>query len=235
MSLEVAMMAMARPQPYAAESLRSMFTEDEIDVPVRVVVCGTDAAFLGPWEEDARVSVEMMSPEAFAVLSDHPRCWRITETFLRCLRPAASRESDLVLFQDDVLLARDWLKTTRSLAARAERIERNRLHRESAAIVLALFCPMKLSSLQGPLAFYQPRKFFGNQGLYLSADAIRALVPFAERHHDQMDDMVLKDFIRSGGARLFAINPNIVQHTGEDSTHGGYFHRSPSFRASGHG
>lgn len=232
--LEVAMMASGL-RACAPVTLAAMFGADEIDVPVRAVVCGPDAGFLGPWASDARVRVELLGAEAWAAYQDYSVNRRIAETFRRCVEGAAERGRALVLTQDDVVFAEGWLTTTR-YAARVARLELSvKRQLKNAPIVLALFAPAKFKRIHSPLAPYLPHCFYGNQGVYFSAPAVEALLPFANTQPpDQMDDMVVNQFVSQHKAHLFAINPNVVQHAPPSSTHGGALCLSPTFDPRGH-
>lgn len=228
------MMASARQKPYAQHSLESLFARDEVDVPVRVVVCGTDPGFLGPWATDPRVEIETLSHGALEAQAGWNVYQRITDTFMRCLWPAAERGHGLVLLQDDVSLARGWLRTVRRLETEAKRRVSCKRQVDDAAVVLALFASSKFRAVDKPLAVYQPRRFYGNVAIYLSPKVLAPLHAFADQRRGEMDDIIVKRFLLAGGAHLFAINPNVAQHTGDHSTHAGGYYRSPTFRAEGH-
>lgn len=232
--VEVAMMATERQQPYVHHSLASLFAQDDVDALVRVVVCGDDDTFLGSWANDRRVYVETLRTERYARYADYNIYRRITETFIRCVEGAAKRGRGLVLLQDDVALAKGWLQTVRVLGPEAKRQVSLTRRKEDAPVVLSLFSPQKIKAAESPLSPYPPRRFYGNVGLYMSAEVPPKLAPFARQHLGEMDDMVVKRFLRAGEAFLFAVNPNIVQHTGDASTHGGGFYRSPTFDPKGH-
>lgn len=235
MALQIAMMASKRARPYAQESLRSMFERDDIDVPVRVMACNSDPSFLGEWVDDERVQVEKLSDaEWLGAYANYNVCRKISETFLRCLIPATEAGDDLVLLQDDVMFSWDWLKTTRALFAEARGRLLLKFQDPERPVVLSLFSPGKHLGRDTPLAPYKMQCFYANIGLFFSANCLPGLVELTRRSLGEMDDMIVKDFLLRGGASLFAVNPSIIQHTGNVSTHGCTDVRSPTFKEYAH-
>lgn|SRR3990172_554828 len=235
MAIQIAMMASKRAHPYAQESLKSMFERDELDgVLVRVVAGASDPEFLGPWKDDERVTVDLLDEETFQTYSSYPVCRRISETFFRCLLPAAAAGDDLVLLQDDVLCAHNWLKTTRVVFAEARRRLLLRLQNPAAPVILALFSPQKYRGVDRPLAPYKPSRFYANIGLLFSANTLPGLIELTKLRMGDMDDMIVKECILRGGANLLAVNPSVIQHVGDASTHSCSYIRSPTFEECGH-
>jgi len=230
MSLQIAMMASPRARPYVVESLESLFARDTIDVPVRVVACTSDPAFTGKWVDDARVEVELLDDGVFRKAYPGFTIYRkISETFLRCIVPAAEAGDDLVLLQDDVRFAWRWLSITRAISTEANERLHLRYHHDKSQLVLALFSPGRYYATDTPLAPYKASGFYANIGLWFSANTLPGLVTLTRQRLGEMDDMIVKEHIMRNGAQLYAVNPNVVQHTGDASTHGGTFVRSPTF------
>ena len=108
---------------------------------------------------------------------------------------------------------------------------------------LALYCSQNLMAnpkrRRGPhLCDYPPGSFYGGQGLFISAALLPEMAAWVLRHGIELRDatndlqvnhMLKAEGVRKGPARLFAVQPNIVQHIGKVTTGVGRWHCSPTF------
>ena len=195
---------------------------------VRVVVDGGGAAYLGEWAIDPRVAIELLDEETGDELANAVVAQRISATFYRCLA-GAPQGVPMVVCQDDVEFAEDWWQQTLIAVTKAEALRANRAQKTPYA--LTLYATKKLRTLDRPLAPYKAGNFFGNQALYFPADTMELLVPYFRKMRvcGMMDDMLLKHFFIDYGVVLKIVNPNPAQHIGQEGTHAGKFHSSPTF------
>jgi len=220
-----------RQPSYVKQTLESLFTADrsifdgEHPATVSVVVDGTDADYLGAWKNDTRLVVELLDKRGSAALKRANKARRIAETCYRALRTAPDG-ADFVLLQDDAWLARGWAGFLRDAVAEAD----TRRNNVSMRYAIALYAAMK-TPVQRPLARYNPRCFYGNVGLYLPAALFPRVVDHFAEHRGcgEMDDMIMKRFFIDFVHDLYVLVPNVVQHIGDVSSHGGVQRRSESF------
>ena len=228
--LQITMMSCARTGAYACSSIASMFARDAIDARVTIVVDGDDPTYLEGWESDSRVEVDVLERQVAESRRRDGVLKRIRETFMRCVKVGVKGEGGLVLLQDDVRFACSWLATTRRCAALVHR-RLGYAHGRDVPFVLALYAA-DMTFKSKPVAPYPHRRFWGNVGLYFSPRCVAELHEYLVDTTEVArggDDIWLKRYIATSSAELFVVNPNVVQHCGDQSTHGGRQHRSATF------
>ena len=108
---------------------------------------------------------------------------------------------------------------------------------------LALYCTQNMLGkpnrrITTHLYEYPPGSYYGAQGLYISRALLPELTAYVKRNgvelrnapNDiQVNHMIKQAQARRQNIRLFAVQPNIVQHVGKVTTGVGRWHQSPTF------
>jgi hypothetical protein len=223
MQAEIAISTCDRDPQYVHGTLESMFAKDAqcADRRVRLVVCGDSCAYLEPWVGRMGIRAEPMSRAEHKHALTKSAQYRTALNFMRVLEGGSG---PLIALQDDLDFADNWLWTTEEVAEQA-------IRKHGELTVIALYANYRFK--QKPLGHYNQFRFYGNQGLYLTP-LVRAQLRerMKKRERDGElgpDDMMVKDFICYSPTKLFALNPNVVQHIGETSAVQQRFHKSPTF------
>jgi hypothetical protein len=225
MDIDIAISTCDRDPQYLPDTLVSLYGADRAcaSVPLRLVVCGDSAAYLGdvtskPEHPDVRI--DLLSAAEWKQLQTLDIKRRILNNFVRVLAGGDARRP-IIALQDDVRFARDWLTKTVEIADYAAGD-----HGED--FILALYAAYRFK--RKPYFLYNPLRFYGNQALYMTPKARHGLLNYMYMA-DQFkpDDMMVKDYVQHSGTRLLAAYPSLVQHVGECSAVEDRFHRSPSF------
>lgn len=215
--VRVAMMACDREGAYVAESLRGIFAAEPSLRQVDIVIDGADAAFLGRWATDKRVVLHL--------LDDLPRDdegteWRTVRTFRRCLELHQSKQDaahpawrghHLVVVQDDVEFAPGWLTKTRAGLSWCENNAPN-----AAPWVLQVYTPFGLHDL--PVHQLDVDLYYANVGLAIPCGIVGSLMEHVGAPGvPRADDMAVAHYLKVKGGAYLALNPSVVQHTGDVS------------------
>lgn len=228
MKADIAIMTCPREPAYVAELLSSMFRSSQNqrmdDVRVRVVVDSENAAHLGAFADDKRLTVEALATPPEEPVG-HPH--RILRTFRRCLN-GANGTVPFVLMQDDAVVASLWLDAAlagHDMLANAK----------ARPFVLALWHGFAYHRHAESTMLMAPEYFAGNVGLLFPTDVLARLREFVEQRSDDLsepDDMLLKRFLMTCGVRIYNLNPAVVKHVGRKSTHLTYdiTVQTPSFK-----
>lgn len=215
--IEIAVSTCDRSPQYVHQTLENMVSSDRsaLHVRKRLVVSGASAAYLERW---SMLEIETWTPDEAAAAPATPQ-HRTGQNFMRQLR---GEDAPLVALQDDLAFSSRWLEKALETATAIEK--------KHPRFVLALYAPYKLRGLNGSAAPYSPFRFYGNQALLMPAVTRRELLAFCEQTSLGPDDMMVKAFLSQDHTKLFARNPNVVQHVGETSAVEQRFHRSPTFK-----
>ncbi len=231
MTHRVVMMACERTPNLACASLESLFVADPMLEFVDVVVDGQSSDFLAPWIGDCggRARVHLLNVVEDGELKHHHS--RVARTFHRCLKLAQPGE-DLVIVQDDVAAAANWLRTTLCVAEAAAAFIADLELPTDPSFLLQLFCAWPLQGR--PYHRLSPGQFFSCVGTFFPANMVPRLEAFftSEGYAEYPDDLLVQRFLMVEGDEYFAINPSVIQHTGSDaSTHGARPCTSPTYGA----
>lgn len=237
--IRVALTTVDRPRSYVQQTLDRLFVSDKTTEelpPVRVIVDGASADFLGEWADDPRVEVELLSLRTAHLQAELDPIDRCAFTTYRALNdhPGGQfdEEDSLILLQDDLEFASGWLEKTLEVTLCIE------ADTASDNFVLALYAPHPFE--KRPYSVYCRRDFYGCQALYLTPRAVHAMSGVLHdgniRHRGTgktnrtPDDLLMRNhFIAHREPYLLAMVPSVVQHIGEISAIGVGFHRSPTF------
>jgi len=233
--IEIAMTTVDTRPMYVKQTLEALFAQPLSCGPVRVVVDGDDAAYLGEWRSRPELKVELLSRDAAAAQRELHVIDRCTFTTHRALS-GATRGSAVVLLQDDVIFAPGWFDRM------VDTIHELEADVASENYVLALYSTYPFT--RKPYSIYPRHDFFGCQGLYFSPVAAPLIANVLATHFAECrargdrpggaDDVIMnKYFIRHAEPYLLAMVPSVVQHVGRDGTgvSSGWFHCSPTFEA----
>jgi hypothetical protein len=237
--IRVVMTTVDRPKSYVRQTLDRLFRLDRTTAeipPVRIVVDGPSAEFLGSWATDRRVSVELLAGKVAESQRKMDPIDRCAFTTYRALNdhPGGQfdEEDSLILLQDDLEFASGWLERTleTTLCIEADTGSDN--------FVLALYAPHPFK--QRPYSVYCRGDFYGCQALYLTPRAVHTmanvLLEGNIRHRGTdagnraPDDLLMRNhFVAHREPYLLAMVPSVVQHIGKVSAIGIGFHESPTF------
>lgn len=216
MAIDICIGTCSRMPQYVDETLRLMIERDEgghVEARARVFIDGPSAFFtapdgvgLLPYDPDRWRDVVRLDPKE-----------RVSRNFLRMLEAS---DGNVILLQDDLDFAPNWLSRATEIA--------QLVSREQNLFVLALYAPYPLVGT--PVAPYRKTDFYGNQALYISDAARVELIAFFEKATRlEPDDMMVKAYLEQSEAQLYAANPSLVQHVGMLSAVEDRFHISPTF------
>lgn len=220
--VDVAISTCDRVPQYIHDTLLSMFEADSLcsASPVRLVVCGPDAGYLGDVSRSTTVRVDVLSAADWADMKARDAKRRVAHNFMRVLAGADARRP-LIALQDDICFADGWLVKTHDIVS-----EITAAHGDD--FILALYASYRFKGK--PYYPYNAHLFYGNQALYLTPKARTGLLAFFRAATKLVpDDMMVKDYVLHSKTKLFVANPSLVQHVGECSAIEERFHRSPSF------
>jgi len=239
MRVQVALTTVDRPESYVQQTLTRLFSADPSTdelAPIRVVVDGHSAEFLGDWATDPRIEVELLSARMAKQQEKLDPIDRCAFTTYRALNDHPGdqfdHEDSLILLQDDLEFAPGWLEKTLEVTLSIE------ADTGSDHFVLALYAPHPFE--KRPYSVYTRGDFYGCQALYLTPRAVHAMAGALHegniRHRGAgktdrtPDDLLMRNhFIAHREPYLLAMVPSVVQHIGEISAIGVGFHQSPTF------
>lgn len=225
--MQIAISTCDREPQYVHATVEAMFASDErvSKTPVRLVVCGPSSDYLGPYTKFDNVSVDVMDERQWRFATGRTLKHRCTINFRRMLELAVAGQ-DLIVLQDDVDFAPNWLTRAEAIAGEL------RTSKGLKRFVLALYASYKFP--YKPFCAYNPCKFYGTQALLMPAQVHRDLLAYVARELSAgryaPDDMMVKQWLLETLVPLRAANPNLVQHVGRKSSLGLHFHDSPSFK-----
>jgi len=224
--IDYVIMTVSRPRSYISNVLHGI----PHDLPVRLIVGSPDVSYLAELDASALVDIVPPSSEEWIPVTEKHTWARAAWNYWRCLLlgPRSPNISGLVVFEDDILLARGW-----------QRRLHDTIHcitnKHGSHFVLALYAcdasiPTNASQYYEP---YQPESFFGTQAMYFP-EAIRSeLIPYLKDHGVDAFrapyDLLIKEFIQQSGYHLFRCTPCLAQHIGRITTGLGFFHEAASF------
>lgn len=228
--IDIAVSTVFRTPSYISRLISSLRT----DLRVRLIVGSLEMGHLADYRTSA--SIQIMPPEkpewlAFKAAGVHHRAmWN----YWRALKLGKShrRARGLVIFEDDVVLARGWQDYLQAAMARIER-------HHGQDFVLSLYAAYRFepdSKYAKYAAIYPATRFFGTQAVYYP-DAVRRefaafLRYYGVKKNTMPYDLLLKKFLIAAGIPLFNTCPSLAQHIGEVSTGLGRFHRAGQFKNS---
>lgn len=228
MNVQIIMVTCEREPSYVHETIESMISQDPTCLEshrIEFVICGTSSSFLDKWSSRFRYKANTISEENFQKLPQD-KIRRILHTMMRAASIALRRPYPIILLQDDLEFAKNWLDRTIQAVGeiRDRRIE---------DFVMSLYAPYELFSNRAYVE-YPERTFYGNQALYLPHHIcyrlLRFMISKISIGEIFPDDMMVKNFLLSDPFYpLFSVYPNVVQHIGENSTIDSQFHQSPTF------
>ena len=155
--------------------------------------------------------------------ADKRRTWstsRIAATYLRCLKSLLGH--DALILQDDIQFAYSWPQLL-GTAVHYMRDKEKLAHANGNPFrwALTLYSRGALGGTDCCTAT-QASIFYGSVAMYWPASEVERLCAYfgARADSGRPDDMLIKDYLVSNGVGLFAMNPNIVRHTGLESSRG---------------
>jgi hypothetical protein len=228
-AMECCVSTVARPQNYIYRLLDFILPSRHC----RLVVGSPNAAYLDRYRGDSSVEIIIPSKEEWNPVKDLSVHRRAAWNYWRCLEAGQAADllkGGLLLFEDDVILAKQW--QTR-LAQTVLAIE----SRFGSMFILALYAPHQLDlswAAAAPLFVPYPGNiFFGLQAMYYPEPVRNQfswfLKKFGVDRFSAPDDLLLRDFVQERNIPLLACNPNLAQHIGLESTGLGPFHRTQYF------
>ena len=228
-SMECCVSTVARPQNYVYQLMDCLLPWRHC----RLVVGSPDAAYLDRYRGNNSVEIITPSEEEWNPVKDLGVHRRAAWNYWRCLeagRAVDPLKGGLLLFEDDVILAKQWQTRLAQTVLALESIL-------GTMFVLALYTSNKLNfswEPAGPLFVEYPAyMFFGTPAMYYP-EPVRIqfsffLRKFAVDRFNGPYDLLLRDFILERNIPLLACNPNLAQHVGLESTGLGAFSRTQYF------
>ncbi len=236
--LEAVFVTVAREPQYIHATLRSFLQADPaaaLLLPVTLMVGGAEAAYLRPYEEQGLARILPMTPpeiermESFAVPEGKRTHYRYNTNYLRALTVPRDPAQGLLIFEDDIGFAGDWL---RKLATALRWIE----GAGRKEFLLTLYSPFPYEAATDFDAIV-PEDFYGNQGIYYPPAVVKRMAVFfrhlAVERYGQPGDLAVGAFCRAEAVPLLRTRRSLVQHEGVVTTGlsplGDRQHRSPTF------
>ncbi len=232
---QASFLTVQREPQYIHATLRSFLESDPLAallLPVNLLVGGTDADFVRPYEEMglARIFPLTRGEETRMNLRPVP-CgkrvhMRFNTNYHRAMTVGVQEGKGLFVFEDDLSYARGWFGTFLGLRERFPRLREDHF-------VFPLYSA--IPSQTGPeLAEIPTIYFYGTQALYFPPEMPGRFAPFLREHglsnFKEAADIVLREFCRAEGYPVFIPRHSLVQHEGVQSTGlSDAAHRSPSF------
>ena len=228
-AIECCVSTVARPQIYIYQLLDCLLPCRRC----RLVVGSPDAAYLDRYRGNNSVEIIMPSEEEWNPVKDLSVHRRAAWNYWRCLEagPAADPlKGGLLLFEDDVILSKQWQSRLAQTVLALE-------SRLGSMFVLALFTAHKLDFSWEPGAplfvVYPADMFCGTPAVYYP-EPVRSqfswfLRKFGVDGFSGPYDLILRHFIQERNIPLLACNPNLAQHVGVESTIRGAFCRTQFF------
>lgn len=225
--MDIAISTAFRQPLYVHQTLESMYQDERAQLsPLRLVVSGTDATYLGSWLSRGRAETYDAQTwrERIRGVPPEGRC------LLNFERVLGGGDEALLALEDDVVFTSDWIAKLQEALQKVDR--RRGSERKREAFVLALYAARPFK--QKPVDKYNPLHFYGNQALYFSPDARVRLRRFIAQElragRPQPADMLVKAGAREKLYDLLVANPNLCQHVGKASSLGLRQHKSPTFK-----
>jgi len=217
-------------------TIRELIEKNLSNLPVRICVsigCPVPEGY----EDRLPSCVEFMKTtesdwEAWGGEETH-RGYHLTWNLLRSHRWLARSGADLCVFaEDDIVLARDWLKRLHALASASKVVD----YGISACSSHPLWCFGKPVSTPGGdciAEFVNPKLFWGNQLLAYPRSTAAAMAAYLQGcvnrwsgdRHDicpedsrYIGDQATKNFFLSARTPLFVTIPSLAKHVGEYSS-----------------
>jgi len=236
--LQAVFVTVAREPQYVHATLRSFLETDPaaaLLLPVTLMVGGTDAAYLRPYEEQGLARVVPMTPpevermNGFPVPEGKRTHYRYNTNYLRALTAERESGKGLLIFEDDLRFTGDWL---RKLTETLQRIDLS----TRRDFLLTLYSPFPYESGIDFDAI-SPDDFYGNQGLYYPPAVVKRMTVFFRLHaverYGQPGDLAVATFCRLSAIPILRTRHSLVQHEGGVTTglspSGPVQHRSPTF------
>ena len=228
-SMECCVSTVARPQNYVYQLMDCLLPWRHC----RLVVGSPDAAYLDRYRGNNSVEIITPSEEEWNPVKDLGVHRRAAWNYWRCLEAGQAVDplkGGLLLFEDDVILAKQWQTRLSQTVLALESIL-------GTMFVLALYTSNKLNfswEPAGPLFVEYPAyMFFGTPAMYYPEPVRRQfswfLKNFAVDQFNGPYDLVLRDFIQERNIPLLACNPNLAQHVGVKSATLGVYCRTEYF------
>jgi GR25 family glycosyltransferase involved in LPS biosynthesis len=132
------------------------------------------------------------------------------------LGPSSKERKGLLIFEDDVIVARGWETRLHDTVRELEVTNQG-------GFVLALYTAYPFTPAQGHFyAPYPAKRFFGTQAMYYPEAIRRGFSEYLRANgvdrHVLPYDLLLRAYVQSHGISLYATVPSLAQHVGEIST-----------------
>ena len=225
--IDYSIVTVSRPVNYI-ETLAEHLPGNQV---IRVFVGSLETRYLDNIRRKPLVRIYLPTPEEwknFKPLSVFQRAtwnyWRA----LACIPNVAGRDG-LLVFEDDVLPASNWLEHL-EVAIDALSTE------GTSRFILALYSSRQhVATIQGkPFTNYPTHLFAGTQAMYYPESVRCTFAAFLYEHGVNMNeatyDMLLAEFAARHSIPIFLTVPVLVQHIGRISTGLGEFHQAPNFQ-----
>lgn len=225
-----------RQEPYLDRTIESLTLSGFFDRPqprVRLVAGSPESGHLGIYEHDSRFLVDAMTHQEISL-----SLWKIAGSALkatwghhRCLHAWRIDNGSrfLLVMEDDIEFARDWLSRVEAIIADLE-------NTNSGRWLLTLYTPLSRSPLEAYRKGkrFMPREhegFYGAQALLYPLRVRDEYMAYLVDHPMNLPhDLALPASLKALGIPIFASAPCLVQHKGVKSqgVSSGY-HKSDSF------
>ena len=232
MVMRVAMMTTVRRPQYLEASLASFFERDPAaqSLSVRVVVDDSRAPQLPAHE---RIVLDMLAEDDAKRRATWKISRRIAATYRRCLGSVLGQGAGVLILQDDIELAHGWLRSLEDAVSFMRAKEVHALANGNPfRWALSLYSRGALGA-GDCCTFTHAHMFYGSVAMYWPASEVEELCAYFDGRadSDRPDDLLIRDYLVTNVIGLYAMNPNIVQHTGRKSSHGAQFVTTSNYRS----
>jgi hypothetical protein len=234
----------SRPKNYIDELLRGL----QVEGAIRLVVGSPDCEYLERYRSSPLIEIIGVSSPDWAHFQNSSVHHRVVWNHWRSLTlgPKSLQRDGVLVFEDDVILARGW---QRRFYDTVEQIEA----RFGTRYVLALYRGRFLQSRtfynwfrrtlsdclypeeqRGYYATYPVRQFWGTQAMYYPEEIRKDFAEYVKINgvnaYRRPYDLLLKDYLQTYEIPVFTTVPSLVQHIGEIGTGVGWkFHTARKF------
>lgn len=250
MKIAVLLVTAYRPgKDYIRDAVRSFrasgFWDQGQQIPITIVVCGMNAAFLDPygftgepWIHITTVPIETANEVGFQTMNNQRRCCYGHHLAMReaLTNPVISQADYFLICEDDILLARNWHAHLRAILPEIR-------EKYGERFMLSLY-RCNLSGMlerfrKGERWYEQDRGwgFLGSQAVLYTKMSMKVAQPVlldrgVNRDIRHADEAIADASIEADVPILFTV-PCLAQHVGGYSLHqSGFFHEAELFHSS---